>query len=67
MRQCTCGRSQSYPYCDETHKKKRVKNMKDGIIDQFDTSKFVVLQDEEISKEKDIQMEILREKINAKL
>ena len=32
MRQCTCGRSQSYPYCDETHKKKRVKNMKYGIL-----------------------------------
>jgi CDGSH-type Zn-finger protein len=24
MRQCTCGRSASYPYCDNTHKTKRV-------------------------------------------
>jgi CDGSH-type Zn-finger protein len=22
MRQCTCGRSQTYPYCDNTHKTK---------------------------------------------
>ena len=63
MRQCTCGRSQSYPYCDETHKKKRVKNMKYGIIDEFDTSKFVILQDEEISKEKAGKLDVYTNKI----
>jgi CDGSH-type Zn-finger protein len=28
MRQCTCGRSQTYPYCDNTHKIK-AKEMQD--------------------------------------
>jgi CDGSH-type Zn-finger protein len=23
MKQCTCGRSKSYPYCDNTHKIKK--------------------------------------------
>jgi CDGSH-type Zn-finger protein len=24
MRQCTCGRSNAYPYCDGTHKLKKI-------------------------------------------
>jgi CDGSH-type Zn-finger protein len=23
MKQCTCGRSKTYPYCDQTHKIKK--------------------------------------------
>jgi CDGSH-type Zn-finger protein len=30
MRQCTCGRSASYPYCDNTHKNKKV----DPVIEE---------------------------------
>lgn len=29
MKQCTCGRSQTYPYCDGTHKIK-----KDAVYEQ---------------------------------
>jgi CDGSH-type Zn-finger protein len=27
MRQCTCGRSKIYPYCDNTHKEKTIKTV----------------------------------------
>ena len=27
MRQCTCGRSKAYPYCDNTHKIKKEKEI----------------------------------------
>jgi CDGSH-type Zn-finger protein len=30
MRQCTCGRSKIYPYCDNTHK---IKKEKEIILD----------------------------------
>jgi CDGSH-type Zn-finger protein len=30
MRQCTCGRSKTYPYCDNTHK---IKKEKEIILD----------------------------------
>ena len=52
MRQCTCGRSNAYPYCDGTHKKKKEPIMKDGMIDVLDESKFIVLQDEKVPENK---------------
>jgi hypothetical protein len=52
MKQCTCGRSESYPYCDESHKKKKEKNMKDGIVDILDENKFVILQDGVVTEDK---------------
>ena len=63
MRQCTCGRSNAYPYCDGTHKKKRVENMKDGIIDVLDPSKFVILQDEVVPEEKAGKLNVYTNKI----
>lgn len=52
MKQCTCGRSKAYPYCDGTHKKKKESLMKNGMIDVLDSSKFIILQDEEIPESK---------------
>ena len=52
MRQCVCGRSALYPYCDGTHKKKKEAQMINGMIDVIDKSKFVYLQDEEIPENK---------------
>jgi len=37
-RQCTCGRSASYPYCDGTHKTKK----NDDIIESIDENEKVV-------------------------
>lgn len=36
MRQCTCGRSKIYPYCDGTHNDKIVKNPADETKDSVD-------------------------------
>lgn len=63
MKQCVCGRSAIYPYCDGTHKKKKESNMKNGIIDIIDPSKFVVLQDREIPENKRGSLGILTDKI----
>ena len=27
MKQCVCGRSKTYPYCDNTHKEKATKSV----------------------------------------
>jgi CDGSH-type Zn-finger protein len=32
MKQCTCGRSKAYPYCDGTHKVKK------EVIEQVNTT-----------------------------
>lgn len=33
LKQCTCGRSASYPYCDGTHKIKKDKKDKNEEVD----------------------------------
>jgi CDGSH-type Zn-finger protein len=32
MKQCTCGRSASYPYCDGTHKTKKKQSTKQDTV-----------------------------------
>ncbi len=63
MRQCTCGRSNAYPYCDGTHKLKREVNMKDGIIDVLDQNKFIVHQDEVVPEEEAGKLGVYTNKI----
>ena len=33
LKQCTCGRSASYPYCDGSHKIKKEQESKDNTIE----------------------------------
>jgi hypothetical protein len=44
-KQCTCGRSLSQPYCDNTHKLS-----KDGLIKKIDKASFVYFKDEPNNK-----------------
>ena len=53
MRQCTCGRSASYPYCDNTHKTKKtdtvIEKKKEGasmIIEKIDKNNFIYYKDD---------------------
>lgn len=34
MRQCVCGRSEAYPYCDNSHTRPKPKEEKDDTEDQ---------------------------------
>jgi CDGSH-type Zn-finger protein len=33
LRQCTCGRSASYPYCDGTHKTKKQQDTEENTLE----------------------------------
>ena len=33
LRQCTCGRSASYPYCDGTHKTKKQQDTEENTFE----------------------------------
>lgn len=41
LKQCTCGRSATYPYCDGSHKIKKEQKTKDNTI-EIKTSERVV-------------------------